>query len=52
MMKKRNVTRTVIQVFIALFFIYVVIAPIITMFTRITPQSFKSLTSSADFVPS
>lgn len=51
-MKKRNVTRTVIQVFIALFFLYVVIAPIITMFTRITPQSFQSLTSSSDFVPS
>ena len=51
-MKHKSISRTVIQVCLALFFIVVVIAPIITMFSRINSQSFKSLTSSADFVPS
>ncbi|MBR6922808.1 MAG: ABC transporter permease subunit [Clostridia bacterium] len=51
-MKRRNVSRIVIQVCLALFFITVVIAPIIMMFTRITPDSLSELTGSADFVPS
>ncbi len=49
---KRNVKRVIIQVCIALFFATVVIAPIITMFTRITPESFRALTASSDFLPS
>ena len=51
-MKRRNVSRIVIQVCLALFFITVVIAPIIMMFTRITPDSLSELAGSADFVQS
>ena len=51
-MKRRNVSRIVIQVCLALFFITVVIAPIIMMFTRIKPENLAELTGSADFVPS
>ncbi|MBQ7700193.1 MAG: ABC transporter permease subunit [Clostridia bacterium] len=51
MMKQRSTSKTVIQVCLALFFIAVVIAPIITMFTRINSESIRSLTSSPNFVP-
>lgn len=51
-MRRKNTSRTVIQVCLALFFITVVIAPIIVMFSRITPDSLAELTGSKDFVPS
>lgn len=51
-MKRKSITRTVIQVCLALFFLTVVIAPIIMMFSRITLSDLKQLTTSADFAPS
>ena len=51
-MRKRNVSRIIIQVCTALFFAVVIVAPIVAMFSHITPQSFAALTASSDFVPS
>lgn len=51
-MKRKNISRIVIQLCLALFFITVVIAPIIMMFARITPDALSELTGSSDFAPS
>ena len=51
-MKQRNVSRIIIQVCTALFFVAVVVAPIIAMFLRIKPDDLSALASSSDFVPS
>lgn len=50
-MKQRKTTKIIIQVSLALFFVAVIAAPITAMFLRITPQSFRELTSSAQFRP-
>ena len=50
-MKQKNKSRIVIQVCLALFFILVVIAPIITMFTRINAESIRNVVTDANFAP-
>lgn len=51
-MKKRILSaRTIISVCLALFFIVCVIAPIVSMLSRITPEGFSSLVASAQFWP-
>ena len=51
MMKRKNISQIIIQICVTLFFAVTIAAPIITMFTRITGEGFRSLTSSSRFVP-
>ncbi|MBO4421826.1 MAG: ABC transporter permease subunit [Clostridia bacterium] len=48
-MKKRRTARIIIQVCLALFFVTVIIAPIVTMFSRISLQSIKTVVASQNF---
>lgn len=50
-MKQRKTTKIIIQLCLLLFFATVVIAPIVGMFLRITPESFREMTSSSQFMP-
>ncbi len=50
-MKQRITVKIIIRVCLLLFFATVIVAPIIAMFLRITPESFKELTSSSQFKP-
>ena len=51
MTRRRNIARLTIRVSLILFFLAVVICPILSMFLRITPSGFRALVSSRDFVP-
>ncbi len=51
MTRRRNITHLTIQISLLLFFFAVVICPVLSMFLRITPSSFKALVASRDFVP-
>ena len=50
-MKRRTWTRAVIQVCVALFFLFCVILPILRMLARITPEGFRTMVSSPQFLP-
>ena len=51
MTRRKNPAEITIRISLVLFFSAVVIAPIATMFFRITPADFRQLVNSADFVP-
>ncbi|MBR4335218.1 MAG: ABC transporter permease subunit, partial [Clostridia bacterium] len=51
MTRRRNIARLTIQISLILFFLAVVICPILSMFLRITPSGFRALVTSRDFVP-
>ena len=48
-MKKNNTVKVIINISITLFFLLCVIAPILTMLCRITPEGFKRVIKSAQF---
>ena len=50
-MKRRTWTRAVVQVCVALFFLFCVILPILRMLARITPEGFRTMVSSPQFLP-
>ena len=51
MIRRKNLPQITIRICLGLFFLFVVICPIIATFLRITPSSFKRLVSSTDFLP-
>ena len=51
MTRRKDLSRITIQICLGLFFLFVVVCPIIATFSRITPSSFRRLVSSTDFVP-
>ncbi|MBQ7714809.1 MAG: ABC transporter permease subunit [Clostridia bacterium] len=50
-MRRRNLSKIIIQISVSLFFAVTIAAPIISMFSRISKDGIEQLTSSSKFVP-
>lgn len=50
-MKKKFSTKLVIQICIALFFVFCVVVPIVSMLCRITPEGLRETVNSKQFLP-
>ncbi len=50
-MRRKNISKLIISISIALFFIVCVISPIVSMLCRITPDGFMSVVGSPQFLP-